>query len=502
MKYKHFLITVIFIVVFILSVQNIWAQVPQTMSYQGVLTSAKGTLVPDGKYTITFKLYTAAEGGTALWSESQTIVVKNGLFNVALGSANALDVPFDKPYWLAITIGESSEVSQRMQLTSSAYSLHARSVADNAITRSKIAEGQVVKSINSITDDVTFAAGENVTITQEGNLLIISANLDQLSIEDSEDELAAAADLDKLSTGNIKPELKAQGPDKGKVIASKGDVEIVIDKDNDETDRTFSVRKDGESKKSKGTELFRVQEDGKVGIGTTDPIAPLHIANGALFLEDNFGDIWFKEVADLSAYVTAGSPSPTDPVFRVFTPPFGEEGLLMSVLANGNVGIGTAEPTEKLDVVGNIKAIGLEVVNDIQTSGRVLASAYSSNSPLIFEAPVGVERARIDDITGNFGIGTMTPNEQLEITGNLRLPPTTAQTGIIKSGVNRFIHNFGLFNFFAGVNAGNLTMQGGFNTAVGNNALLSNITGDRNTAVGAATLISNTYGGKEHGGGI
>lgn len=174
----------------------------------------------------------------------------------------------------------------------------------------------------------------------------------------------------------------------------------------------------------------------------------------------------------------------------------------MSVLANGNVGIGTAEPTEKLDVVGNIKAIGLEVVNDIQTSGRVLASAYSSNSPLIFEAPVNVERARIDDITGNFGIGTMTPNEQLEITGNFRLPPTTAQTGIIKSGVNRFIHNFGLFNFFAGVNAGNLTMQGGFNTAVGNNALLSNITGDRNTAVGAATLISNTYGGKEHGGGI
>lgn len=94
MKHKHFLIAVFFIVIFILSVQNIWAQVPQTMSYQGVLTSAKGRLVSDGKYTITFKLYTAAEGGTALWSESQTIVVKNGLFNVALGSANALDVPF------------------------------------------------------------------------------------------------------------------------------------------------------------------------------------------------------------------------------------------------------------------------------------------------------------------------------------------------------------------------------------------------------------------------
>ena len=43
---------------------------------------------------------------------------------------------------------------------------------------------------------------------------------------------------------------------------------------------------------------------------------------------------------------------------------------------------------------------------------------------------------------GNVGIGTFTPNEQLEITGNFRLPATTATTGIIMSDGNRFIHNF------------------------------------------------------------
>ena len=107
-----------------------------------------------------------------------------------------------------------------------------------------------------------------------------------------------------------------------------------------------------------GTERARIDDiTGNVGIGTTDPIAPLHIANGALFLEDAFGDIWFKEVADLSAYVAADSPpSPSDPVFRVFSPPFGEAGLLMSVIANGNVGIGTPSPAEKLQVVGDISA--------------------------------------------------------------------------------------------------------------------------------------------------
>ena len=61
-------------------------QIPQTMSYQGVLTNPEGRVVADGMYTITFNLYTAAKGDQRIWSETQTIEVKNGLFNVALGS--------------------------------------------------------------------------------------------------------------------------------------------------------------------------------------------------------------------------------------------------------------------------------------------------------------------------------------------------------------------------------------------------------------------------------
>ncbi len=97
MKCKHFLFTLFFIVVFILSVQNIWAQVPQTMSYQGVLMQTKGALVSDGQYTLTFKLYDAAEGGKVVWTETQTVPVEDGLFNAALGSMNSLDIPFDQP---------------------------------------------------------------------------------------------------------------------------------------------------------------------------------------------------------------------------------------------------------------------------------------------------------------------------------------------------------------------------------------------------------------------
>jgi hypothetical protein len=47
-------------------------------------------------------------------------------------------------------------------------------LADNAVTFSKIATGQVVTSLNSLTDNVTLAAGSNITITPSGNTLTIA----------------------------------------------------------------------------------------------------------------------------------------------------------------------------------------------------------------------------------------------------------------------------------------------------------------------------------------
>jgi hypothetical protein len=67
------------------------------------------------------------------------------------------------------------------------------------------------------------------------------------------------------------------------------------------------------------------------------------------------------------------------------------------------VGIGTSSPREALEVMGNIRS-----------NGKVLAHAFSSLSPLIFEAPSGTERARITD-NGDLGIATTTPRGRLQI---------------------------------------------------------------------------------------
>ncbi len=55
------------------------AQIPRTLSYQGVLTDNTGKARPDGNYQFTFRLYNCS-GGTAIWTEQKTLPVKGGYF--------------------------------------------------------------------------------------------------------------------------------------------------------------------------------------------------------------------------------------------------------------------------------------------------------------------------------------------------------------------------------------------------------------------------------------
>lgn len=70
----------------------------------------------------------------------------------------------------------------------------------------------------------------------------------------------------------------------------------------------------------------------------------------------------------------------------------------------------------------------------------------------------------------------------------------TLNSGVIFNGADRFIHNYGSYNTFMGINAGNFAMTGGYNTGMGWNSLNSNTTGHYNTALGLSTLYNNTTG--------
>jgi len=154
---------------------GLFGQIPQTITYQGVLTDDGGAAVSDGSYTMTFNLYTSDTATTVLWSESQDVVIVNGIFNVLLGRETPLDLPFDTAYWLGVTVSDGPELAPRIQLSSSAYSLRARTIDDGAVQSISIADGAVTGSKLA---DSAIIAGSHVAVTRNvDNNLVISAEV-------------------------------------------------------------------------------------------------------------------------------------------------------------------------------------------------------------------------------------------------------------------------------------------------------------------------------------
>jgi hypothetical protein len=106
------------------------AAVPSTISYQGMLTDNLGVPVADGSYDMSFRIYDVPSGGAALFSEDHSganaVAISKGNLSVVLGSLVTLDLPFNVPYWLGITIGRDPELTPRVPLTSAPYSLALR----------------------------------------------------------------------------------------------------------------------------------------------------------------------------------------------------------------------------------------------------------------------------------------------------------------------------------------------------------------------------------------
>ncbi len=108
---------------FLACAAQVHAQVDPTLSIQGILKKSNGVAVDDGNYSITFKLYTVAIGGSAVWTETQSSVeINSGIYSATLGIVSPLNVPFNQPYFLGVTFG-STELSPRVLLTAAPYAL-------------------------------------------------------------------------------------------------------------------------------------------------------------------------------------------------------------------------------------------------------------------------------------------------------------------------------------------------------------------------------------------
>jgi hypothetical protein len=170
------------------------------ISYQGVISDSLGMPLPDGEHVFSYSLFDDSTGGNQLWSEQHTVLLRRGLFSVILGSVNPFpdSMRFDKAYWLEIACDRCGPMNPRLQMTAVGYSLNAArsdtalyafntpvgfadsariagTLPDGSLTSEKFGDGQIVRSVNQLKDNVVLTAEGGATITSSGDTITIHA---------------------------------------------------------------------------------------------------------------------------------------------------------------------------------------------------------------------------------------------------------------------------------------------------------------------------------------
>ena len=266
---------------------------------------------------------------------------------------------------------------------------------------------------------------------------------------------------------------------------------------------------------------------GKVGIGTTTPVANLEVNGTTKFdgLVSFAGGQTFPGTGTITAVNTAagsglmgGATSGAANLSLINTCAVGQvlqwnAAAWVCASAGGagtvtSVGSGLGLAGGPITGSGTL-AINPAVVPQLTASsntftGSMTASSFNGSGAGLTNVNAAALNGLASTAFATVGANSFTGNQSItgnvSLTGNLGLPNTTSGTvGVITLGGTPFAHNFSTIanggNTFIGLSAGNFSMTGTSNTAVGASALKANTTGIENAAFGSGALSSNTAGG-------
>jgi hypothetical protein len=149
----------------------VFAQAPEKLSYDLIVNNATGTLVANRQVGVQLSILQGSASGSAVYVETQTPTTDvNGMARLQVGGGSVVSGTFATidwsagPYFLKaqidITGGTSYTQTITNQLVSTAYALYAKnagsgSLADNAVTTSKIANNAVTGAKIQLGSDAT-----------------------------------------------------------------------------------------------------------------------------------------------------------------------------------------------------------------------------------------------------------------------------------------------------------------------------------------------------------
>lgn len=306
--------------------------------------------------------------------------------------------------------------------------------------------GQVRYNHNGNSLEFITNAQERLRIDSSGRLLINTSS--SLATNSSAKlhvahsggaEISIGRDDSAVSDGNDIGKIRFYGNDGGSYQKC---AEIICEADgthaadNKPSRLTFSTCADGSAT---ATERMRIDSSGNVGIGTSSPSQKLHVSSGSVKTSNGyfFGstESYLYENANDAVSLRIGSNGPyiefTDVGSNVaeLGNASGELALTAAgaekvrIKGNGNVGIGTTSPSTSFHVNGsgnqyitvtssNTQKTGIQFGNNTDPDAGGIRYNTGDNSFRI--RTNNAEAIRIDS-SGNVGIGTALPSEELEV---------------------------------------------------------------------------------------
>jgi len=163
--------------------------IPKLMNYQGRLTENGNPIT--GSVTVTFSIYDVPTGGALLWTETQKVIVTDGVFNALLGSTNPLTpaVFSSGETYLGIQVEGDGEIQPRQRLVSVAYALFAQdanTVGGQTPSEILASHTQDVPHMIFISSEQVFKTTEpsmSITVPPETQIAIINLSATEQSLQ-------------------------------------------------------------------------------------------------------------------------------------------------------------------------------------------------------------------------------------------------------------------------------------------------------------------------------